>query len=119
MKGVEYHRMGVEADLRERQILSPSFSFRNAHQIIFDVPQRIYCTVFGVSSPTVVTQIPHINLTHAQIKADGVGRLVILPLYPQFSISTSGSSFRLLEGLLKTDRELQVGGEREGGGGRE
>ena len=59
MKGVEYHRMGVEADLRERQILSPSFSFRNAHQIIFDVPQRIYCTVFGVSSPTVVTRIPH------------------------------------------------------------
>ena len=44
--------------------------------------------------------------SHAQIKAEGVGRLVILPLYPQFSISTSGSSFRLLEGLLKTDVDL-------------
>ena len=42
----------------------------------------------------------------AQIKNDGVGRLVILPLYPQFSISTSGSSFRLLEGLLKGDQAL-------------
>jgi ferrochelatase len=33
----------------------------------------------------------------ARIKRDNVERLVILPLYPQFSISTSGSSFRLLE----------------------
>ncbi|WP_254567219.1 ferrochelatase [Oscillatoria sp. HE19RPO] len=33
----------------------------------------------------------------ARIKRDGVEQLVILPLYPQFSISTSGSSFRLLE----------------------
>ena len=41
-----------------------------------------------------------------QIKSEGVGRLVILPLYPQFSISTSGSSFRLLEGLLKSDVDL-------------
>ena len=31
------------------------------------------------------------------IKRDGVSRLVVLPLYPQFSISTSGSSLRLLE----------------------
>lgn len=33
----------------------------------------------------------------ARIKRDGIDRLVILPLYPQFSISTSGSSFRLLQ----------------------
>ncbi len=33
----------------------------------------------------------------ARIKRDQIERLVILPLYPQFSISTSGSSFRLLE----------------------
>lgn len=31
-----------------------------------------------------------------QIRADGIEALVILPLYPQFSISTSGSSLRLL-----------------------
>ncbi len=43
----------------------------------------------------------------AQIKRDGVKKLVILPLYPQFSISTSGSSFRVLERLWKTDPELQ------------
>lgn len=33
-------------------------------------------------------------------------RLVILPLYPQFSISTSGSSFRLLEKLWQEDPVL-------------
>lgn len=43
----------------------------------------------------------------ARIKEDGIERLVILPLYPQFSISTSGSSFRLLEQLWKKDPQLQ------------
>lgn len=41
-----------------------------------------------------------------QLKADGVRKLVILPLYPQFSISTSGSSLRLLEDIFKTDSAL-------------
>ncbi|RUT01910.1 ferrochelatase [Dulcicalothrix desertica PCC 7102] len=36
-----------------------------------------------------------------------IEKLVILPLYPQFSISTSGSSFRLLEQMWKTDPKLQ------------
>ncbi|KVI08069.1 Chlorophyll a/b binding protein domain-containing protein [Cynara cardunculus var. scolymus] len=35
-----------------------------------------------------------------QIKKDGVNKLVVLPLYPQFSISTSGSSLRLLESIF-------------------
>ncbi len=43
----------------------------------------------------------------AQIKRDGVEDLVVLPLYPQFSISTSGSSFRILEDLWREDPELQ------------
>jgi ferrochelatase len=43
----------------------------------------------------------------AQIKRDKIDELVILPLYPQFSISTSGSSFRLLERLWHGDSELQ------------
>ncbi len=43
----------------------------------------------------------------AQIKHDGIDRLVVLPLYPHFSISTSGSSFRLLEDLWKKDAALQ------------
>ena len=42
----------------------------------------------------------------ARIKRDGITNLVILPLYPQFSISTSGSSFRLLEKLWKEDPTL-------------
>lgn len=43
----------------------------------------------------------------AQIKQDGIEDLVILPLYPQFSISTSGSSFRLLDKLWQDDPALQ------------
>jgi protoporphyrin/coproporphyrin ferrochelatase len=43
----------------------------------------------------------------ARIKRDNVTRLVILPLYPQFSISTSGSSFRLLAKIWQEDPALQ------------
>jgi ferrochelatase len=39
----------------------------------------------------------------ARIKRDYLERLVILPLYPHFSISTSGSSFRLLERIWRED----------------
>ena len=42
-----------------------------------------------------------------QIKADGITKLVVLPLYPQFSISTSGSSLRLLEQIFGDDEYLQ------------
>eukprot|EP00193_Tetraselmis_chui_P005160 CAMPEP_0177767952 /NCGR_PEP_ID=MMETSP0491_2-20121128/9438_1 /TAXON_ID=63592 /ORGANISM="Tetraselmis chuii, Strain PLY429" /LENGTH=523 /DNA_ID=CAMNT_0019284679 /DNA_START=281 /DNA_END=1852 /DNA_ORIENTATION=+ len=50
---------------------------------------------------------PYTEEAVEQIKADGVTRLVVLPLYPQFSISTSGSSLRLLEQLFKTDPVLR------------
>ncbi|WP_036485164.1 ferrochelatase [Myxosarcina sp. GI1] len=43
----------------------------------------------------------------SRIKDDGIEKLVVLPLYPQFSISTSGSSFRLLEEMWATDKALQ------------
>ena len=43
----------------------------------------------------------------AQIKRDAIEELVVLPLYPQFSISTTGSSFRLLDRIWRTDPELQ------------
>jgi protoporphyrin/coproporphyrin ferrochelatase len=43
----------------------------------------------------------------ASLKADGIDNLVILPLYPQFSISTSGSSFRILEEMWRRDPALQ------------
>jgi ferrochelatase len=42
----------------------------------------------------------------AKIKKDQIEKLVILPLYPQFSISTSGSSFRVLEEMWKSDPDL-------------
>ncbi|MEM7724988.1 MAG: ferrochelatase [Cyanobacteria bacterium P01_A01_bin.45] len=42
----------------------------------------------------------------AQLIKDGIQKVVILPLYPQFSISTSGSSFRLLETFWKENPSL-------------
>lgn len=42
----------------------------------------------------------------AHIKQDNIEELVILPLYPQFSISTSGSSFRVLEEMWQRDPQL-------------
>jgi len=40
------------------------------------------------------------------IKRDRITDLVVLPLYPQFSVSTSGSSLRLLEKIFKEDKDL-------------
>ena len=42
----------------------------------------------------------------AKIKRDRIEKLLILPLYPQFSISTRGSSFRLLEKIWQEDPAL-------------
>ncbi|GAX35442.1 ferrochelatase [Nodularia sp. NIES-3585] len=50
---------------------------------------------------------PYTEEAIAQIAADNIEHLVILPLYPQFSISTSGSSFRLLDKLWQEKPELQ------------
>lgn len=41
-----------------------------------------------------------------QLKKDQITKLVVLPLYPQFSISTSGSSLRLLEEIFRKDQYL-------------
>lgn len=41
-----------------------------------------------------------------QIKRDKITRLVILPLYPQFSISTTGSSLRVLQKMFREDTYL-------------
>ena len=50
---------------------------------------------------------PFTEAALAQIKRDGIEQLVILPLYPQFSISTSGSSFRLIEKIWQENPQLQ------------
>jgi protoporphyrin/coproporphyrin ferrochelatase len=49
---------------------------------------------------------PYTEEAIEQIKADSIEKLVVLPLYPQFSISTSGSSLRLLEDIFKSDEDL-------------
>ncbi|KAM5562071.1 hypothetical protein ABKV19_017335 [Rosa sericea] len=41
-----------------------------------------------------------------QIKRDRITRLVVLPLYPQFSISTTGSSVRVLQKIFRNDPYL-------------
>jgi protoporphyrin/coproporphyrin ferrochelatase len=41
------------------------------------------------------------------IRRDGIEDLVILPLYPQFSISTSGSSFRLIDRIWQENPSLK------------
>ncbi|KAK8348782.1 hypothetical protein V6Z11_A06G102200 [Gossypium hirsutum] len=38
-----------------------------------------------------------------QIKLDRIKKLVVLPLYPQFSISTTGSSIRVLQHIFRED----------------
>ncbi|KAK7354500.1 hypothetical protein VNO80_19964 [Phaseolus coccineus] len=43
-----------------------------------------------------------------QIKRDRITRLVVLPLYPQFSISTTGSSVRILEQAFREDAYLST-----------
>ncbi|KGG16433.1 MULTISPECIES: ferrochelatase [unclassified Prochlorococcus] len=43
----------------------------------------------------------------ADIKADNISEVVVLPLYPHFSISTSGSSFRELRRLSEVDKDFQ------------
>ncbi|TVQ46065.1 MAG: ferrochelatase [Gloeocapsa sp. DLM2.Bin57] len=49
---------------------------------------------------------PYTEEAIAKIKSDQITNLVILPLYPQFSISTSGSSFRVLEEMWLEDPSL-------------
>ena len=46
-------------------------------------------------------------VAHVQVKRDRIERLVILPLYPQFSISTSGSSLRLIQEIFEQDKGLK------------
>jgi protoporphyrin/coproporphyrin ferrochelatase len=50
---------------------------------------------------------PYTEEAVASLTHDEIEKLVILPLYPQFSISTSGSSFRLLEQIWKADPKFQ------------
>jgi len=51
---------------------------------------------------------PFTRDTIGQIKRDGITKLVVLPLYPQYSISTTGSSLKEVDQLWATDRELQT-----------
>jgi len=65
--------------------------------------------VKGVKAKTYVAMRywkPFTEEAISEIKKDGITSLVVLPLYPQFSVSTSGSSLRLLERILKEDTYL-------------
>ncbi len=43
---------------------------------------------------------PFTDAVVSQMQSDGIDKFVVLPLYPQFSISTSGSSLRILKELF-------------------
>jgi ferrochelatase len=68
----------------------------------------------GVEATTYVAMRywhPFTESAVADIKADGIDEVVVLPLYPHFSISTSGSSFRELQRLRQSDpafRQLPI-----------
>jgi ferrochelatase len=68
----------------------------------------------GVEATTYVAMRywhPFTESAVADIKADDIEEVVVLPLYPQFSISTSGSSFRELQRLRQADpafRQLPI-----------
>ncbi|GMQ03633.1 hypothetical protein CsSME_00049372 [Camellia sinensis var. sinensis] len=49
---------------------------------------------------------PFTEDTVQQIKRDRITKLVVLPLYPQFSISTTGSSIRVLQNIFREDAYL-------------
>ena len=60
----------------------------------------------GIDSKTFVAMRywhPYAEEAVESMKEQNITKLVILPLYPQFSISTSGSALRVLERLLYTD----------------
>ncbi|KAI3979292.1 hypothetical protein MKX01_007768 [Papaver californicum] len=51
---------------------------------------------------------PFTEETVRQIKKDKITRLVLLPLYPQYSISTSGSSIRVVQDMFSKDSYLST-----------
>ncbi|KAK6140846.1 hypothetical protein DH2020_025414 [Rehmannia glutinosa] len=55
-----------------------------------------------------VHQASHKNemILAKEIKRDRITRLVVLPLYPQYSISTTGSSVRVLRDMFREDTHL-------------
>jgi len=51
---------------------------------------------------------PFFSETLKSIEASGVNRLVILPLFPQFSVTTTGSGFSLLRQLIDRNPHLKA-----------
>jgi len=76
---------------------SPILKYTNAQaKLVGEALQRKY----GIDVKTYVGMrywYPFTEEALEQIRQDGINALVILPLYPQFSISTSGSSLRVLQ----------------------
>jgi len=50
---------------------------------------------------------PYTEEAIEQIQADGIRDLAVIPLYPQYSISTTGSSLKLLDKLWRTNPDLR------------
>ncbi|MFN3925734.1 MAG: ferrochelatase [Pseudanabaenaceae cyanobacterium] len=50
---------------------------------------------------------PYTEEAVAQIQADGITQLAVIPLYPQYSISTSGSSLKLVDKIWQSQPQLR------------
>ena len=48
---------------------------------------------------------PYTEEVLEQMEKDGINTMVVIPLYPQYSISTSGSSLKLLEDIFNDQPE--------------
>jgi ferrochelatase len=69
-------------------------------QMQADLMTKALSSRHGISAKTYIGMrywYPFTEEALSQIRHDGINALVILPLYPQFSISTSGSSLRVLQ----------------------
>jgi len=77
------------------------FTEEAIHQVRLQLLYSIYVS-FEVrcESPNNIYLINHTCFIW-QIKKDKITKLVVLPLYPQFSISTTGSSLRVLQNIFR------------------
>jgi ferrochelatase len=76
---------------------SPILKYSNEQA---DLVKQSLSTRYGVDVETYIGMrywYPFTEEALEEIRKDGVNALVIVPLYPQFSISTSGSSLRVLQ----------------------
>ncbi|KAG1346408.1 Ferrochelatase [Cocos nucifera] len=103
----------TESPIKNRHLVGKAFFSNKAcafDEKILGMPlgiaqERVGVLLLNLGGPETLHDVqPFLfNLFADPIKMDNITKLVILPLYPQFSISTSGSSLRLLQSIFRKD----------------